>query len=177
MANKDLQIKALTRPLTMDEIDIRVKTISKDGNWGIMLAYKNARVDMARFDEAFGIMGWSRHHEVQEGVLTCGVTAGGISKWDTGQDDNKSGHKAWASDAFKRVGFNFGIGRGLYNYPLIIVQLQPKEVYQSGGSFKASKKLRPSDWTWVQVLDDHGGVISLRATDKNEIERFNYRRN
>ena len=59
-----------------------------------------------------------------DGTLFCGIgihTAenGWVWKWDAGSESNVAKDKGEASDAFKRAGFRFGIGRELYTAPFI----------------------------------------------------------
>ena len=49
MGYKDLQ-----KPLEIKDIDFRVQSIN-NGGYATILAYKDARVDMRRLDEALGI--------------------------------------------------------------------------------------------------------------------------
>ena len=62
----------LQAPLQAHEIDFRVQSITAGGG-AIILAYKDARVDMNRLNKAFGVGGWQRKHEVINGNLFCSV--------------------------------------------------------------------------------------------------------
>jgi hypothetical protein len=120
-------IERLQKPLGANEIDFRVQSINR-GGYATILAYKDARVDMKRLDDVFGIAGWQRDYKMVGNVFLCGVSIrddGGewITKWDTGTESNAEAIKGLASDSFKRSCFNFGIGRELYDYPLISVKL------------------------------------------------------
>ena len=57
------------RDLRADEIDCRVATVKENGV--SILLYKDARCDMNILDEAVGITGWKRHHEVINGNLSA----------------------------------------------------------------------------------------------------------
>lgn len=113
------------RLLQADEIELRVGQKTKDGSKISLLLYKDARCDMARLDEQFGVFGWQREHKDVHGVSYCGVslrdpeTGEWITKWDAGEKSSASPEKGEASDAFKRACVNWGIGRELYSAPPI----------------------------------------------------------
>lgn len=109
--------------LTANDVECRIKKITKEG--AVLLLYKTARVDMRILDEVYGSMNWQRHHEVINNNLFCTISvwdsdkAQWISKQDVGTESNAEAEKGQASDAFKRAGFAWGIGRELYDAPFI----------------------------------------------------------
>ena len=109
------------RKLNADEIEVRVKQVSEKG--AVALLYKTARTDMQILDETVGADNWSCDYKEIKGNLFCGITIDGITKWDCGiesREDNEGNEKKGeASDAFKRAGFRWGIGRELYTSPFI----------------------------------------------------------
>lgn len=131
----------LIRLLTADEIDVRVaQTINRDGVVKVnLLLYKDARVDMKILDELYSPMGWQRTHQLIGDRLYCTIevrdpeTGEWIAKQDVGTESNTEPEKGQASDAFKRAGFNWGIGRELYTAPKIQVTLNQKEYLNAGG--------------------------------------------
>lgn len=125
------------RPLLASEIECRVGAMKPDGSGCSLLLYKDARVDMRILDEVFGEMNWKRHHDVVNGNLFCTLSIWDsekkewVSKQDVGTESNTEKEKGQASDAFKRAGFNWGIGRELYTGPFIWITLEKNEVYQN----------------------------------------------
>lgn len=109
------------RKLNADEIEVRVKTVGEKG--ATALLYKTARTDMQLLDETVGAESWSCDYKEIKGNLFCGITIDGVTKWDCGiesREDNEGNEKKGeASDAFKRAGFRWGIGRELYTSPFI----------------------------------------------------------
>jgi hypothetical protein len=109
------------RKLNADEIEVRVKQVSEKG--AVALLYKTARTDMQLLDETVGADAWSCDYKEIKGNLFCGITIDGVTKWDCGiesREDNEGNEKKGeASDAFKRAGFRWGIGRELYTSPFI----------------------------------------------------------
>jgi len=161
----------LTKPLTIDEIEFRVQSINAKG--AIILPYKDARADMIRLDEAVGANNWKREHKVINGHNYCIVSIWDqdknqwVDKMDVGTESNTEAVKGEASDAFKRACFNWGIGRELYDYPLIFVKLTNEEL--------ANTKIfqyRLRDWKWHSEFDN-GKLTYLGAHDGKTI-RFEY---
>lgn len=109
--------------LTKEDIECRIQSVNDKG--AVLLLYKTARADMRILDEVFGAMSWQRHHEVVNGNLFCTISiydsdkGQWVSKQDCGVPSNTQGEKGEASDAFKRAGFSWGIGRELYDSPFI----------------------------------------------------------
>ena len=113
-------MEALFRKLTANDVEARVQ--SADENGFVLLIYKNARVDQNILDETFTPFGWQNKYEEFKGNLYCSIgikTTNGewIWKSNCGTESYTEKEKGEASDAFKRAGFNWGIGRELYTAP------------------------------------------------------------
>ena len=123
------------RDLRADEIEVRIAQTSQ---WGVnLLLYKDARVDMAILDETVGQANWQNKFYEHKGILFCSL---GINtnynnpladdRWvwkdDAGVESNTEAEKGNASDARKRSGFAWGIGRELYTSPPI--KIAPAEL-------------------------------------------------
>lgn len=125
------------RPLRADEIEVRIGQIYEKGV--SMLLYKNARVDMAILDETYGEFGWQNDYKEIKGNMYCGIavlneTSGDwVWKWDCGTESFTEKEKGEASDAFKRAGFRWGIGRELYTAPFIWLSVATKRKEQGRG--------------------------------------------
>lgn len=113
------------RPLTADDVECRVGTVSAKGC--SILLYKNARVDMNILDDSVGPENWQNEFVDVGGRLVCrlGIKIGPEWVWksDTGVEGSVGEDKSTASDARKRAGFAWGIGRELYNSPFIWLNL------------------------------------------------------
>ena len=118
------------RDLRADEVELKVKKVTEKGV--VLVPYKTARVDMDILDETFGAENWTNDYKEIRGVLYCGIgikdfsegATGYIWKWDCGIESREDGgneKKGEASDAFKRAGVRWGIGRELYTAPFIFV--------------------------------------------------------
>lgn len=122
--------------LTAHDVELRVSQLQQT-NYGVyatLLVYKDARCDMRYLDECFGPMNWKRDHQLINGNLFCTVSiydeekSQWISKQDVGTESNTEATKGQASDAFKRSCFCWGIGRELYDAPIIRFKLFDNEV-------------------------------------------------
>lgn len=116
------------RDLRADEIECRVQSAKEKGL--VLLLYKDARVDMNILDETVGEDNWQNKFYENKGILFCSL---GINtnygktelpdRWiwkdDAGVESNSDAEKGNASDARKRSGFAWGIGRELYTAPFI----------------------------------------------------------
>lgn len=114
------------------EIEVKVKQVKDTG--AVLLLYKTARTDMDLLDETVGPYNWGCDYKEIKGNLYCGiwikdqgdaVMKDVVWKWDCGIESRSDGEgnekKGEASDAFKRAGFRWGIGRELYSAPFIWV--------------------------------------------------------
>lgn len=115
------------RKLRADEIQVRVAQVSE--KYTQLLLYKDARCDMNILDETVKPQNWACDYKEIKGNMYCGIgvrtSDGWVWKWDCGiesREDNEGNQKKGeASDAFKRAGFKWGIGRELYTSPKIAV--------------------------------------------------------
>lgn len=120
------------RPLRADEIEVRVGQVYEMK--ASMLLYKTARTDMAILDETYGEFGWQCDYKELKGNLYCGIgvqnDASGewIWKWDCGTESFTEKEKGEASDAMKRAGVKWGIGRELYTAPKIYLDVATDKV-------------------------------------------------
>lgn len=171
-----MDIKQLTAPLAIDQIDFRVQSINK-GGYATILAYKDARVDQQRLDDAVGPLNWKREHTNGNHncivSIWCADKGQWVSKEDTGTESNTERQKGLASDSFKRACFNWGIGRELYDYPLIQVKLLDGEFQIEGNKAKQTWQLKLKDWLWFSQFTD-GKINCLVAKDQNGNKRFSW---
>lgn len=155
-------------PLRISDLEFRIGRKLGNTNKYNFIPYKNARVDQKRLDRVVGTGYWQRKHEIIDGNLYCsvGIYNPDIKEWiwvqDVGTPSNFEAEKGAASDAFKRACFNLGIGRELYDYPNIIIELKPGE---------DAKYVR---FRW-EGLTDEKGVVELRAYSGNEL-RYSHTR-
>lgn len=175
-----MDFKGLSKPLPIDSIDFRIQSIN-NGGYATILAYKDARVDMQRLDDVVGCTNWKREHTRDN--KNCIVSIWDedkkqwVSKEDVGVESNADAQKGLASDSFKRACFNWGIGRELYDYPIIIIKLNSDELQETGKDkpkYRASYNLKISDWKWYSEFDCNGKLSYLGVKDNNNKLRFQY---
>lgn len=138
------------RDLRADEIECRVQSVKDKGL--VLLLYKDARVDMNILDEAVGSSNWQNKFYENKGILFCSL---GINtnfdkpdlpdRWvwkdDAGVESNTEAEKGNASDARKRAGFAWGIGRELYTTPFTWIPAEKCNIaYDKNGNPKCYDK-------------------------------------
>lgn len=130
------------RLLTAADIEVKVKQVKKNG--AVLLLYKTARTDMDILDETVGPENWTNDYREIKGNLYCGIAIRDGNtwtwKWDCGiesrEDDEGNQKKGEASDAFKRAGFRWGIGRELYTAPFIWVPAEKMNIQENNDRCK-----------------------------------------
>ena len=169
----------INTPLAINEIDFRVQSINK-GGYATILAYKDARVDMNRLDAVYGVGFWQKKYDVINGNLFCsiGIWNKELSQWvwvqDVGTESNTEKEKGQASDAFKRAGFNLGIGRELYDYPIIQIKLEPNEFEIKNDKAYPTFNFKLKEWIWFSQFDENGKLNYLACKDNNGKARFSF---
>jgi len=167
----------INTPLEINEIDFRVQSINK-GGFATILAYKDARVDMNRLDEVYGVGFWQKKYDVINDNLFCsvGIWNSELSQWiwvqDVGTESNTEKEKGQASDAFKRACFNLGIGRELYDYPIIQIKLNDDEFDKTTNKPTWNFKLK--EWIWFSQFNENGKLNYLACKDQNGKARFSF---
>lgn len=143
---KDLS--ELKRPFKANEILYRAQSVSaRDGKfYAQALPYIDARHVMRRLDEVAGIEHWQvSYNDTGKRVfssLGIEVTAGNwIYKSDAAGDSDVEAEKGAVSDALKRAGVVWGIGRHLYVLPKLWCECKAKEE-----DWQGRKKLKFGGW-------------------------------
>lgn len=162
------------RTLLPHEIECRVQTIRENGC--SLLLYKDARCDMKLLDETYGNDNWQRSHEVIGGNLYCNIDIWckekktWVRKQDIGVESQQASEKGQASDAFKRAGFNVGIGRELYTSPFIWIPLGAGETRNNNGKVALNFKVQLRVGTIE--YDYYRNITALTIVDQDGVVRF-----
>lgn len=157
------------RALKECEIEVKVKQVRENGC--ALLLYKTARTDMDLLDETAGPFNWTCEYREIKGNLYCGIGIKGetgetVWKWDCGIESRSDGEgnekKGEASDAFKRAGFRWGIGRELYSAPFIWVpadkvNIQNKRTYDHFSVEKIAYDEETGDISGLAIRNDKTG--------------------
>lgn len=192
---KDEKIPVLDRPfkervrlldtfLSQQSIDFRVGVGKADGQGFSLLGYKDARVDMDMLDAIIGKGNWQPkyHRDIypnskggSSSTLICslGLYNDELKEWvwkeSNGTESNTEQEKGQYSDAFKRAGFMWGIGRKLYDLPFMWITKIPKDVKNG------KLVVRPNDWIW-DVKNDGKKYTYIQAKEKDGTVRYTYGR-
>lgn len=163
------------RLLKADEIEVKVKQVKENGS--VFLLYKTARTDMDLLDETVKPHLWQSDYKVVNDNLYAGIgiccSGEWVWKWDCGIESRADGEgnekKGEASDAFKRAGFKWGIGRELYTSPFIWIgsDILPvkcvKDKYYLKDSFTklSVSKIEYTDRkiSLLELVDDKGRTV------------------
>ncbi len=124
MASKPgFDLRKLQAPFPEYDVEWRIARSGKGnhGPWAKVLAYITNRAIMQRLDEVVGPENWK--NEYSTGPLNKGVMCAisiriegeWVMKWDGADQTDIEAVKGGLSDAMKRAGVQWGIGRYLYN--------------------------------------------------------------
>ena len=160
------------RLLRADEIEVKIKQVSEKGAFALL--YKTARTDMSILDETFLPYNWTNDYKEIKGNLYCGIGVyradinEWVWRWDCGiesREDDGNEKKGEASDAFKRAGTRWGIGRELYTAPIIFLHVPTKEVQSKGKSaYVLENKYSRFDVKSIEY-DDQRRICKLEIVD------------
>lgn len=120
--------RILYAPLEPNEVEWRVQS-AKDGKQTVV-PYLNNRCVMERFDLAFEPENWTSEFREIAGGFICRLTVfigdRQIYREDGAQKTDIEPLKGGISDSMKRCAVQFGLGRGLYNYPRVQIAVESK---------------------------------------------------
>lgn len=168
--------------LTKDQIECKVKQVTSKG--AVVLLYKTARVDMDMLDSIVGPANWMNSYRDIDGVLYCTITIRDpetnhwISKEDCGIESRADGEgnekKGEASDAFKRAGFRWGIGRELYSAPFTFISTETKQ--NARGGWELANKFEKFSVGHI-AYDEDRRISELVIVNSNGAEVFKFPKN
>ena len=156
--------------LEPDDIEVKIKQVTQKGAFALL--YKTARTDMRILDEAYGINNWQVDYQMIGDMLFCTIhvwdeekgqwihkQSNGIESREDGEGNEKKG---WSSDAMKRAGFMFSIGRELYSSPKVFLNVATKQ----DGEFKGKPVYKLED-PWATYI-----VTDIAYDNKRKITRL-----
>ena len=159
------------RDLYPEEIECRVKQTIQGGN--IVLLYKTARTDMDILDETVGPENWRKDYREIKGNLYCTLYIRVGDEWvgkedcgiESRADEEGNEKKGEASDAMKRAGFAWGIGRALYSAPFILIPCETEQISATG-------KWRPKKNHYYEVTEiaySAGKICKLVISERGKV--------
>lgn len=124
-----IDFEKLKAPFPVTQVSWRVGNRSPDNKTGLPLAYLDARDIMQRLDDVCGPAGWQcrySHADMSKTICEIGIIVDGIGEYQNlnpqwiwksngAGDTAVEADKGAISDAFKRAGVMWGIGRYLYD--------------------------------------------------------------
>lgn len=165
--------------LTADQIEVKVKQVTKAG--ALLLLYKTARTDYDMLDATVGALNWQAEYQEIKGNLYCTISIYdeakgawvrksncGIESRDDGEGNEAKGE---ASDAMKRAGVTWGIGRELYTSPFMFANIETEP--DIGGKFKLKDKYEKFDVAAIDY-DEQRRIKALRITGKGGRTVYSY---
>jgi hypothetical protein len=172
--NYEVIFARLAAPFHPEDLEWRAGATNADKTKALALAYITSRAVMDRLDEVIGPENW--HDEYRpgpDGGVICGLSlrieGEWITKWDGAENTDFEAIKGGLSDAFKRAGYKWGIGRYLYRLESAWV---PCEQHGKTVSLKSTPPL-PS-WAlpneWVSASSNVVSKPSAKSVPEREQE-------
>lgn len=164
------------RCLKPEEIEIRVQQITEKG--AQLLLYKDSRCDKRILDETYGISGWKNRYEEIKGNLFCTISIWDdekqqwVDKCDCGTESFSEKEKGEASDAFKRAGFNVGIGRELYTRIFYFASVPTKK--NDKGKYDLANKFEKFTVTEISTNEETEKIEKIKIADSKGNIVFSY---
>lgn len=152
-------IERLKEPLDDSEVEWRVGQHGVGNNgqpWAKLLCYVTARAVMERLDEAVGPENWKVEHakapndpKGESVVCTLSIKIGGewVGKMDGAQNTEFEPVKGGMSDALKRAGVLWGIGRELYGLGETWAKCVTEKTTEPGWHYAKDKSGKPYWWS------------------------------
>lgn len=136
-------MEQLRAPFAPEDIDWRVGQTTRNGDKVSALAYLTSRAVQQRLDDVFGPFGWAtKYVKGPDGGVVCELSCKGpdgewVTKADGSPNTDIEAVKGGLSSALKRAAVHWGIGRYLYDLPMVWCHLKPKgQVYHRAKSGK-----------------------------------------
>lgn len=164
------------RSLKAEEIEIRVAQVMEKG--AQLLLYKDSRCDKRILDETFGVEGWKNDYKEVLGNLFCTISIWDgekkewIDKTDCGVESFSEKEKGQASDAFKRAGFNVGIGRELYTRIFYFVKVATKK--NDKGKFELVDKYEKFSVSEISTNEETEKIEKIKIVNSKGEVVFSY---
>lgn len=145
-------LKLLAAPFPASDVEWRVQSSGEknDQPWARVLAYIDNRAIMDRLDDVCGQENWrNEYRHGPDGAVLCGISilvergvdSEWVTKWDGAENTDIEAVKGGLSGAMKRAGYQWGIGRYLY-------QLEEgfAKVSENGKHYTKPKQGKPFKW-------------------------------
>lgn len=153
----------LAKPFPRSEVQGRIQGKAGRSGKSQVVAYVDARTVMKRLDEVLGPQNWKDEVRLMEGgsgfISRISIRIPDTGEWvyreDVADLSSIEALKGGASDAFKRTAVKFGIGRYLYDLPVVWVDL-------NGGNYLPRDFVYPLP-AWAVAEGDSSAPIAAGA--------------
>lgn len=110
-----------------ESMDYKYRLQSVKNNRATVVSYIDNRQLQQRLDDVAGAANWQTDYKLIDGKLFGGIginteESGWVWKWDVGTESNQDAEKGQISDASKRAGVAWGVGRFLYSLGIITLK-------------------------------------------------------
>ena len=164
--------QGLIRLLKAEEIECRISVINERGL--SLLLYKDARVDQRILDETFGVFGWKRSHQCNDGSLYCTVevkdreTGEWVAKQDVGTTGyaEKEKSQALQSQMPQAVRFLHGKAKPQRTRKRI------RRLYLQSSRYPWKQNLSAPASAWRQYGKDTASKKTRRICRKNSMKKL-----
>lgn len=169
--------KKLAAEFPKEAISWRAQTVTSDGTKALALAYIDARDVMERLDSVCGVSGWQCEYPHANGKTICSIGVKIDSEWiwkaDGAGDTDIEAEKGAISDAFKRAGVKWGIGRYLYALDAVWVPCESYEASDGKGGKKWKWKSFTADpWKYVKAAPVKKEIYDTSAAMRKKFEEI-----
>lgn len=144
-------LEALKKPFAEKDIEWRISFADANGSgkeFASVVCYIDSRAVQNRLDDVCGIGGWWNEQPQYNGdkAVNQGITirlpeSGQVTKWDGADQTDIESTKGGLSNALKRAGVLFGIGRYLYKLTAVYVNLQEDKPQDMDGWERSKVKI------------------------------------
>lgn len=144
----------LSSPFKENELEWRIQQAgtSNEKLWAKVLTYVDARAIMNRLDEVVGHWNWKDEYiHLPNGVMCCISIREGeewIPKWDGSPETDIEGFKGGISKSFVRCAVKWGIGRYLYNLPIMFAVTTENTKDRSFANYTKAKQGEYPAFRW-----------------------------
>ena len=171
-------MKELCFPLLeAKDIECRIGVVKQDKGFSLLL-YKTARTDARYLDKEVGAMNWQVKYYLLNDTLYCsiGVYNEELKEWvwkdDCGSETQVEKEKGQSSDAFKRAGFRWGIGRELYYTPFIWIESKDTntDTRKKYDVKSISYDEKTNEVKTLEIVNEKGEIVYSYGIKKNKAE-------
>ena len=145
----------LAEPFPEKDIEWRVQASGNSNGriWARVLAYITNRAIQERLDSVVGVENWrNEYQKAPDGGVMCGlsirINGEWVTKWDGAGNTDVEGVKGGLSNAMKRAGVQWGIGRYLYD-----LEADYAIISANGSRYAQLKDKTPFHWDPPKLPD------------------------